>query len=161
MDDTAAALLKSLNAQRNHVLGILEGADENELSRPILPSAWTCLGLVRHLALDGERFWFQTVVAGRPHVEEDDETTSSWQVPSGMSADDVRALYRQEIEQANKIIETVPLERAPAYWPDFFGNFRLADLRAILLHVITETACHAGHLDAARELIDRRTWMVL
>jgi len=27
--------------------------------------------------------------------------------------------------------------------------------------VITETACHAGHLDAARELIDRRQWMVL
>jgi hypothetical protein len=29
-----------------------------------------------------------------------------------------------------------------------------------MLHVITETACHAGHLDAARELIDRRQWMV-
>jgi Protein of unknown function (DUF664) len=27
--------------------------------------------------------------------------------------------------------------------------------------VITETACHAGHLDAVRELIDGRTWMVL
>jgi hypothetical protein len=30
-----------------------------------------------------------------------------------------------------------------------------------MLHVITETACHAGHLDAVRELIDGRTWMVL
>jgi len=29
------------------------------------------------------------------------------------------------------------------------------------LHVITETACHAGHLDAARELIDGRRWLVL
>jgi hypothetical protein len=28
-----------------------------------------------------------------------------------------------------------------------------------MLHVITETACHAGHLDAARELIDGRLWM--
>ncbi|MGW9134077.1 hypothetical protein [Streptomyces sp. NPDC055681] len=26
---------------------------------------------------------------------------------------------------------------------------------------MTETACHAGHLDAARELIDGRRWMVL
>jgi hypothetical protein len=34
-------------------------------------------------------------------------------------------------------------------------------LRTIMLHVITETACHAGHLDAARELIDGRTWLVL
>jgi hypothetical protein len=162
VDATAAALLNSLNAQRDHVLGILEGLGDNELSRPILPTAWTCLGLVHHLALDVERFWFQTVVAGAPHAAEaDGGTTSSWHVPSGMGADDVLALYRREIEQANKIIETTPSEAAPAYWPEWFGNFRLADLRAILLHVITETACHAGHLDAARELIDGRTWMVL
>ncbi|MCX5414452.1 DinB family protein [Streptomyces sp. NBC_00059] len=29
------------------------------------------------------------------------------------------------------------------------------------MHVITETACHAGHVDAARELLDGRRWMVL
>ena len=31
----------------------------------------------------------------------------------------------------------------------------------VLLHVIAETACHAGHLDAARELIDGQTWLIL
>lgn len=36
-------------------------------------------------------------------------------------------------------------------------EWRLPDLRAVVLHVITETACHAGHLDAARELLDGRT----
>jgi hypothetical protein len=30
-----------------------------------------------------------------------------------------------------------------------------------MLHVITETAVHAGHLDAVRELIDGRQWLVL
>ena len=35
------------------------------------------------------------------------------------------------------------------------------NLREVVLHVITETATHAGHLDAVRELIDGRTWMVL
>jgi len=34
-------------------------------------------------------------------------------------------------------------------------------LRKTILHVITETACHAGHLDAVRELIDGRTWLIL
>jgi CO dehydrogenase/acetyl-CoA synthase alpha subunit len=33
--------------------------------------------------------------------------------------------------------------------------------REITLHVITETACHAGHLDAVRELIDGRQWLVV
>ena len=41
---------------------------------------------------------------------------------------------------------------APASWPSFFGSWRLENMRAVILHVITETACHAGHLDAAREL---------
>ncbi len=49
-------LLSYLGAQRDHVLGILEGLDEDVLRRPVLPSGWTCLGLVRHLALDVERF---------------------------------------------------------------------------------------------------------
>jgi hypothetical protein len=30
-----------------------------------------------------------------------------------------------------------------------------------LLHTMTETGTHAGHLDAARELIDGRQWYVL
>jgi hypothetical protein len=37
----------------------------------------------------------------------------------------------------------------------------MTDLRAIVLHVLTETACHAGHLDAARELLDGRLWLEL
>jgi hypothetical protein len=46
-----------------------------------------------------------------------------------------------------------------AGWTDHFEHWRLRDLREIILHVITETAVHAGHLDAARELLDGRTRM--
>ncbi len=160
MDDTAAALVKSLNDQRDHVVGILDGLSEEELSRPVLPTGWTCAGLVHHLAVDVERFWFRAVVAGAPGVA-GETAGSAWQVPPGMRAADVLSLYRREIDQAGEIIESTPLSAAPAWWPDYFGGFRLADLRAVLLHVITETACHAGHLDAARELIDGRTWLIL
>ena len=34
-------LLRFLNAQRRHVLGILEDLPEDELRRPVLPSGWT------------------------------------------------------------------------------------------------------------------------
>jgi hypothetical protein len=40
-------------------------------------------------------------------------------------------------------------------WPERW----LTDVRGILHHVITETACHAVHLDVVRERIDGRTWM--
>jgi len=35
------------------------------------------------------------------------------------------------------------------------------DLRSVLLHVITETAVHAGHLDAVRGLLEGRQRIVL
>jgi hypothetical protein len=74
-------------------------------------------------------------------------------------AEAVFDVYRQEIHRADAIIAATPLDAAPAWWPDdLFGDFRLHNLRQVMLHVITETACHAGHLDAARELIDGRRW---
>jgi len=156
-DQTTAALLSSLNNQREHVLGALEALPEQTLRRPVLPTGWTCLGLVHHLTMDVERFWFRRVMLGES-VEIPDH---AWQVPTEMRADAVLDGYRHEIERANAIIAATPLDTAPAWWPDFFGSFRLDDLRAVMLHVITETACHAGHLDAARELIDGKTWLIL
>ncbi len=48
MTKESQALVSPLTAQRNHVLGILEGLSEQDLRRPILPSRWTCAGLVHH-----------------------------------------------------------------------------------------------------------------
>jgi hypothetical protein len=154
------AVLSSLQAQRDHVLGILEGLSEEDLQRPVLPSQWTCAGLVHHLMIDVERFWFRAVVAGEPMPG--DEGDNAWQVPTGLTASAVLDAYRREIELADAIIAARSLDSPPDWWPQgLFGRWRLDDLRGILLHVIAETACHAGHLDAARELIDSRQWVVL
>jgi uncharacterized damage-inducible protein DinB len=154
------ALLSSFAVQRDHVLGILDGLSVEDLRRPLLPSQWTCAGLVHHLAIDVERFWFRAVVAGEPIPG--DAPDNAWQVPADLTAAAVRDAYRREIERADAIIAATSLDSAPAWWPeDLFGSWRLDDLREILLHVIAETACHAGHLDAARELIDGRQWIVL
>jgi uncharacterized damage-inducible protein DinB len=156
----SAMLLKWLTGQREHVLGILEGLSDADLRRPVLPSGWTCLGLVQHLAVDVERFWFGNVVAGEP-IGAGASSEDAWQVDPGVPADEVLGLYRREIERADAVIGRTGLDAAPAWWPDFFGTFRLENLREVMLHVIAETACHAGHLDAARELIDGRTWLIL
>lgn len=162
MDRDAKALFDCLEIQRGHVVGILDGLYGEAMHRPILPSGWSCLGLVQHLALDVERFWFREVVAGEVLEPGADENSSSaWAVSPATPPASVFDCYRQEIERANAIIGATPLEAAPRAWPDFFGEWRLADLRAVMLHVITETACHAGHLDAARELIDGRRWLTI
>ena len=160
MSNESSMFLSSLSNQREHVLGILEGLPEEALRRPVLPSGWTCLGLVRHLAIDVERFWFRSIVAGQ-EVQPRESDAAVWKVSPDVPAEEVFSLYRREIELANAIITDTALDAAPATWPEEWSGWRLRDLREIILHVITETACHAGHLDAARELIDGRTWMVL
>lgn len=157
------ALLTSLDGQRRHVLGILDGLDADALRRAVLPSGWNCLGLVRHLALDVERFWFRAVVAGDKDVILGlDDSDDAWQVGPDVPAADILAQYSRETALADAVITGTDADAALAWWPHhLFGEPHLHNLRDVLLHVITETACHAGHLDAARELIDGQRWMVL
>jgi hypothetical protein len=163
-DAEITALHECLDAQRRHVRGILDGLDEEALRRPVLPSGWSCLGLVRHLALDVERFWFRGVVAGERAVIDwlavapDD----AWLVGPEIPVDAVLDLYRQETDLADAVILARTPDTAPLWQPEGpAGGWQPETLREVLLHVITETACHAGHLDAARELIDGRKWLVL
>jgi hypothetical protein len=157
------ALISYLDEQRNHAIRTLDGLDEVSLRRPILPSGWNCLGLIHHLALDVERFWFRAVIAGEQSVIDGLATTpNAWEVSPHVPATTVLDLYRREIVLANAIIASTRPESAPAWWPgDLFGEWRQHTLREAVLHVMTETACHAGHLDVARELIDGKLWLVL
>jgi len=153
----------ALSDQRRHVLGIVSGLTEEELRRPVLPSGWSCLGLVNHLALDVELFWFRAVVAGEgAAISELATVGNAWEVGPDVPASAVIDRYRRETSRASAIIESVSLDAPPAWWPDdLFGSWRLSSNFEVLLHVLTETACHAGHLDAARELIDGKQWLVL
>ncbi|KAA2262603.1 DUF664 domain-containing protein [Solihabitans fulvus] len=158
-----AILLDHLNGARRHVLGILDGLDEEAMRRPVLPSGWSCRQLVHHLALDDERFWFQGVVAGRQAVKDwvAEDAGDGWNPPADLTGEEILALYRAEITRSDEVILATALDAKPAWWPDFFGTWRLDDFGEVLLHVLTETATHAGHLDAARELLDGRQWMVV
>ena len=70
-------------------------------------------------------------------------------------------LYRDEITRADEIIAATPIDAMPRWWPDFFQDFPARPLRRTILHVIAETATHAGHLDVFRELTDGAQWVVL
>jgi hypothetical protein len=166
-DAELEALNHALDSQRGHVLGILEGLSEQDLRRPVLPSGWSCLELVRHLTVDVELFWFVGVVAAEPDVAHQLRAGAHphWNVPAGMSADEIFTDYRAAIERAKAVLAGAaqhddPLSQEPATWPvEIWPSWRLPDLRHIVIHVLTEVACHAGHLDAARELIDGTTWL--
>lgn len=160
-DPNRAALLSCLENQREHVLGILEGMTEEQLHTPQLPSGWSPLGLVRQLAIDVEHYWFRCIMAGESLsdlVENGYDGNKAWEAGWTDSADEVFALYRGEIARAN---DAIALEDAPSQRDDWWGDWDVPDLRFVLLHVIAETACHAGHLGAARELVDGRQYVAL
>lgn len=156
-------LLAHLDSQRGHVLGILEGLTDEQLRRPVLPSGWHCLGLVKHLALSDEHYWFRCVIAGEPLDYFPQGPNADWQVGPEESAESVFGLYREEIRRSDEIIAATALDAPPKQPDPVWARWGLdfPDLRSVLAHVITETAVHAGHADAVRELIDGRQWVVL
>jgi Protein of unknown function (DUF664) len=125
MSDETRVLLQFLDTERDHVLGILEGLSEEQLRRPVLPSGWNCLGLVKHLALADEHYWFRSVVGGESFDFFPQGLNAEWQVDPGESAEDVFSLYRNEIKRANAIITTTPLDMAPRqpdpHWGELGG----------------------------------------
>jgi hypothetical protein len=166
MDDpTKLVLLGALDSTRQHVLSIVDDLDDAALRRPVLPSGWSCLDMVKHLTYDEEIFWFRAIVAGEQEAIEllsTPEARASWTVDSTVSAAAVLSDYRAQIERSNAIVAATDLHAPLAWWPgDLFGDWRLNDLQDVLLHLIVEVACHAGHLDATRELIDGGQYLVL
>ena len=156
-------LLGHLDAQRRHVLGIVDGLSEEQLRRPVLPSGWHCLGLIKHLAWSDEHYWFRCVVAGEPTDDLPEVRGGDWQVGPTESATDVFEHYRDEIRRSNAILAETALDAAPKQpdgdWATWGVDF--PDVRSVVMHMVTETAVHAGHLDAVRELIDGGQWLVL
>ena len=150
--DDFALLLRALGNQRDHILATVDGLDDEQLTTSLVPSGWSPGGLVQHLALDVERYWFRAVFAGQA-VERAGDPAGSWDVAPG----DGRAAidrYREECALADEVIAAHASSDEPLAWPDRWGSWRLANLYQMALHVVTETACHAGHLDIVRETID-------
>lgn len=149
--DELTTLTSFLDYFREVVVRKLEGVEEPGLRAVLVPSELTTLGgIVRHLGFV-ERWWFQSVYAGR-EVEypwTDEEPDADFVVPNGATADSLIAFYRECCAESRAAVEADPdLDRVVS------KGRRQVSLRWILVHMIEETARHAGHLDLLRESWD-------
>jgi uncharacterized damage-inducible protein DinB len=145
-------LIASLDRHRDAVLWKLEGLGDEQLRRPVTPSGTNLLGLVKHLG-SVEYGWFVETFGGEveplwfdPYedmVVGEDEPTSR-----------IVDFYGRARTAADRTISTLPLDELgrPSWRED-----DTVSLRWVLVHMIEETARHAGHMDILRELIDGAT----
>lgn len=173
VDPEATALIGFLDAQRAAVLAIVAGLDDEALRARPLPSGWSPLGLVEHLGL-AERHWFGEVATGSapdlPWAEREPAGDPGDPGGPGDPGDlpipfttarppaAVFAFYRDEGARSDAVLASTPLSARPVGRHVWQGEVEhVPDLRWIALHVLEETARHAGHLDVVRELLDGRT----
>jgi uncharacterized damage-inducible protein DinB len=145
-------LASFLTFLRETILYKASGLDDAQLRRPHEPSRLTLLGVVKHLAYV-ERYWFREVFTGEdvdfPWTEDDPD--GDWRVEPGETTEEITALYRREIAEADRIIA----KHEPGDLARNAGDRREGlHLRWILVHMIEETGRHAGHMDLIREAID-------
>lgn len=147
------SLQASLDRHRDAALWKIEGVGDADLRRPLTPSGTNLLGLVKHLAaVEYEWFCHTFDQETEPLPFSDNDPEADLRVEAGESTQDIIAFYQRARLAANGVIARLELEDTGTAW--WRGE---VSLRWVLIHMIEETARHAGHLDILRELIDGAT----
>jgi len=140
----------ALDRHRDAILWKVEGLSDGDLRRQMTPSGTSLLGMVKHLACV-EYAWFSTTFGRETEPLPFDETEpdSDLRVGPHETTADILALYARARAASDKVIQELDLESTGKAW---FGDE--VSLRWVLIHMVEETARHAGHVDICRELID-------
>lgn len=155
--DEGDGLLTFLAQQRDALRFAVHGLDDEQASSEPTASSLNLAGLIKHAA-QIERGWIVRVLAQRE--TEEDDYAAGFRLQDGETVAGVLALYDEVAQETESIVKAlpdldvpVPVPKAP-WFPD---DVEAWSARWVLLHVIEETARHAGHADIIRESIDGKT----
>jgi uncharacterized damage-inducible protein DinB len=127
----------------------LEGLDPQQLRWRPSPTANSLGVIVVHLGY-AERLWVRAIFAGEPMDME--WRSHMFELPDGWGYEEIVGFYREETARVDAV-----LDRATSFDLPSAGALRPTTLRWAVLHLIEETARHAGHMDITRELLDGST----
>ena len=147
------SLQVALERHRDAVLWKLEGLGDDDLRRQMTPSGTSLLGLVKHLAAV-EYGWFCDTFGreAEPMPFDEDDPDADLRIRPDETTDADLAFYGRARAAADRAIDELEVEDTGTAW---FGE--TVTMRWVLIHMVEETARHAGHLDIIRELIDGAT----
>jgi uncharacterized damage-inducible protein DinB len=157
--DERDGLLSFLAQQRDALRVAAHGLSEEQLRATPTASALSVGGLIKHTATT-ERGWIDTVLQRHRPISAEEYGAQFRMAPDETVAD-VLALYADVAKETEEIVagiadldQPVPVPRDQPWFPP---DVEAWSVRWVLLHLIEETARHAGHADIVRECVDGAT----
>lgn len=144
--DERELLLSWLDYLRGAVIRKVEGTSDRDAHWTPEGQLISLMGVVSHLT-SVEWRWIDGQMLGQVVSRTEEEFHPGAQ----LTVDAAVAAYRQRAATTNAAVRAMPSLTVPCRAGD------KTDLRWVLLHLINETARHAGHADATRELLDGTT----
>jgi hypothetical protein len=165
VSDEREALLAFLGQQRDALRYAAHGLDDTQASATPAASELCLAGLIKHAALV-ERAWTTFIVSGDTRVfAPEDDWSDGFHLVEGETLGDVIAFSDEQARHTEKIVTDLPNLAAPLAPTADVVPWIPAGLvwtpRWVLLHLIEETARHAGHADIIRESLDGATCWTL
>ncbi len=158
-EDERTALIQRLDRYRAIAAAGLVDLPWEHASTRLLPATdMTIAGIVKHLAWAEDR-WFQGRLLGvgmpapwdAPGADDPDH---SIRLAPGDTVDGIVQLYSSACERSRTAVAQCDSLSCVAAIPSF--GIGPVNLRWILVHMIDETARHAGHLDLLRDVLTSR-----
>lgn len=157
--DEREGLLAYLAQQRYVVRVAAFGLTDEQARATPSASSLSIGGLIKHLA-DVEQGWIDTVLQQR-RVGSMDEYQAQFRLEADETLADVLDRYDEVARRTEAVIAEIPDLGQPVPVPKdapwFPKDLEAWSVRWVLLHLIEETARHAGHADIVRESLDGAT----
>jgi hypothetical protein len=160
-----ADLLEALTAHRQFLRYTVQGlTDEQARQRPTA-SELTLGGLIKHVA-GQESKWVDFILSGPDAVATpvDEAGYAEWaaefRLLPGETLAGVLEKYEDVARRTDELVATVDLDAAhPLPAAPWFEPGARRSARRVLVHIVAETAQHAGHADILRESLDGQKTM--
>ncbi|MBC3842935.1 DinB family protein [Streptacidiphilus sp. 4-A2] len=153
--DERTALIGWLDLQRQILRWKCEGLSDELAHRSLIPTspAMTMAGLISH-ARWAEHLWLEVLFLAGDEKQNpgfDTSTEDADWYTDGRPLAELLADYEAQCARSNEIVAAASLDDVGRH-PDYRATS--TNLRWMLVHLIEETARHAGHADVVRELLD-------
>jgi hypothetical protein len=151
--DERETLEGSLDWYRAVVERKVDGLVLDDAKRVRTSTGMSALGILKHLGW-AERGWFRETFAGEDveAIDVDGDNTPEFAIGDDDTVQSVIGFYRGEVEESRRVCKDASsLDALSANETPYREQ---VSLRWIMVHMLEETARHAGHLDLMRENID-------